>query len=63
MKKITVLMICFYLVAGAGFSYGASAKCEVVKKDGNLLIMDCGKQAKGFQEKSKVKIKTDRGKR
>ena len=38
----------------------ASARCEVVKKQGNVLIMDCGDRADGFTEKSRVKIKTDR---
>lgn len=38
----------------------ASARCEVVRKEGNVLIMDCGERADGFTEKSRVKIKTDR---
>jgi hypothetical protein len=56
--------ICFSLFVvmflSSTMAYGASARCEVVKKEGSVLIMDCGEQAKGFNEKSQVKIKTDR---
>lgn len=43
--------------------FADTARCQVVGKKGNVLIMDCGDQAKGFKEKSQVKIKTDRGKK
>ncbi|WP_136808374.1 hypothetical protein [Desulfosediminicola flagellatus] len=63
MKYLSMLLVCFCLVGSAGYSFAASARCEVVSKDGDLLVMDCGKQSKGFDEKSKVKIKTDRDKK
>lgn len=43
--------------------FADTARCQVVGKKGNVLIMDCGDQAKGFKEKSQVKIKTDRGRK
>lgn len=63
MKSISVVLVGCWMLGLAGFSYGASARCEVVKKDGNILVMDCGKQSEGFKEKSRVKIKTDRDKK
>jgi len=57
----TCIFAAMLLSSTAAFS--ASARCEVVKKQGNVLIMDCGDRAEGFKEKSQVKIKTDRGRR
>lgn len=54
MAGAVVLVLC-------GNSFGASARCTVVKKTDEVLVMDCGSRAEGFQEGSKVKIKTDRG--
>ncbi len=63
MKLITFSMALLMILGLAAMSYGASARCEVVKRQGNILIMDCGKRSEGFDEKSRVKIKTDRDKR
>lgn len=60
----TLILICIVagivLLVQLGSSQAASARCEVVEKEGNVLVMDCGKRAKGFSQGSKVKIKTDR---
>ena len=61
MKYLICSCILIVMFSSAAMSFGASARCEVVKKEGSVLIMDCGEQAKGFNEKSQVKIKTDRG--
>lgn len=55
-----LILTLFYFSSTA---HGASAKCTVVEKKGNVLIMDCGERAKDFEKKNKVKIKTDRGKK
>lgn len=62
MKRIIVFILVLLLLSPS-VSSAASAKCEVIKKQGNVLVMDCGQQADGFNEKSQVKIKTDRGQR
>ncbi len=62
MKYMMCIGIALCLLVTNQLAFAASAKCVVVKKEGNVLIMDCGDQSKGFQEKSKVKIKTDREK-
>jgi hypothetical protein len=62
MKYLMCIGIVLCLIVTSHSAFAASAKCVVVKKQGNVLIMDCGDQSKGFQEKSKVKIKTDREK-
>lgn len=51
------------LLVARDTSLAASAKCVVVKKDGNVLVIDCGKNVDGFEKNTKVKIKTDRGQR
>ena len=62
-RNLIVLVLLMHILIAPAYAYAASARCEVVKKEGNVLIMDCGEQARGFSEKSKVKIKTDRGNR
>lgn len=57
---IAVLMIVATLTINSVNSFGASAKCVVVEKKGTILVMDCGDRSKGFSEKGRVKIKTDR---
>lgn len=63
MKVYLFCGMCILCLLLPGVSLAASAKCEVVKKEGTILVMDCGKGADGFKENTKVKIKTDRGKR
>lgn len=60
MKILTCSCLLLVMFSSSKIVHGASARCEVVKKEGSVLIMDCGDQAKGFNEKSQVKIKTDR---
>jgi hypothetical protein len=62
MKYMMCIGVVLCLTMLNNMAFAASAKCVVVKKEGSVLIMDCGDQSKGFQEKSKVKIKTDREK-
>lgn len=63
MKHSICIIIGLGLLLSSTSVLAAAARCEVVRKQGNVLIMDCGDQAKGFQEKSQVKIKTDRAKK
>lgn len=63
MKYLICFCLCIAILLPPLITQAASARCEVVGKKGSVLIMDCGEQAKGFSEKSQVKIKTDRGKR
>jgi hypothetical protein len=49
------------LLAARGFA--ESAKCVVVKKEGSVLVMDCGERGESFQQGANVKIKTDRDKK
>lgn len=60
MKYLICSCLLLVMFLSSTMVFGASARCEVVKKEGSVLIMDCGEQAKGFNEKSQVKIKTDR---
>lgn len=62
MKYLIIMLTCWGLLFSSTAAFSASARCQVVKKEGNVLIMDCGDRAQGFKEKSQVKIKTDRGK-
>lgn len=62
MRFVTLSIICMFILITVNSSFGASARCVVVEKRGNHLIMDCGERAKGFSKQSKVKIKTDRDK-
>jgi len=60
-----LICVCLFtaMLLSSTAAFSASARCEVVKKQGNVLIMDCGERAEGFNEKSQVKIKTDRDRR
>lgn len=60
---IVSLLVSLAVVLTSNTVLAASARCEVVGKKGNVLIMDCGDQSKDFKEKSQVKIKTDRDKK
>lgn len=62
MRYLISILVCSGLLLLSTAAFSASARCEVVRKEGNVLIMDCGDQAEGFKEKSQVKIKTDRDK-
>lgn len=60
MKYLICIAVAASLFLSSSAVFSASARCQVVGKKGNVLIMDCGEQAEGFTEKSQVKIKTDR---
>lgn len=62
-RFLIILVQLAALLTSADSTPGATAKCVVVEKKGNLMMIDCGDRAKGFPEKGKVKIKTDRDKR
>lgn len=63
MRLLQLLILLMGLLVARDTSLAASAKCVVVKKDGNVLVIDCGKNVDGFEKNTKVKIKTDRGQR
>lgn len=54
---IAVLVIFNLMLTGAPV-FAASAKCEIVSVEGDILVLDCGKRAAKFEAGKKVKIKT-----
>lgn len=62
MKYLICIIVGCWLLMTSAAAFPATARCKVIRKQGNVLVMDCGSQAAGFKEKSKVKIKTDRDK-
>ena len=63
MGRMILLAAVVAMINMPGYCSAASEKCTVVKQEGNTLVMKCGDRANQFPEKTKVKIKTDRGKR
>ena len=62
MQISTILLVGLLAMALPSTGLAASARCVVVKAEGTILTLDCGKRAGGFPSGSKVKIKTDRDK-
>jgi hypothetical protein len=62
--KRGMLLFCIMTVIGFGVenALAASGKCTVVKVDGERMVIECNKQAKGFSEGNEIKIKTDQKK-
>ena len=60
--KVLVLVFCVWVMISLGIKdvLAASAKCTVVKVDGARMIIDCGKQTKGFSKGNQIKLKSDK---
>jgi hypothetical protein len=59
-QLLSTVLISTLLVCAATTSFGASAKCTVVEKSENRLLIDCGEKGKKFGEGTKIKIKTEK---
>ncbi len=61
--RMMSMMVAGALLLSSISAFGATARCVVVEKKGDVLVMNCGDRSGGFTKSSKVKIKTDRDKK
>ena len=59
MKKVcAAVFVLMFVATTASMSFAAKIKCEVVKVDGEQVILNCGDKADKFKEGDKLKVPT-----